>query len=82
MNDTGCRVRYMVNSPSELRFCPYPFNHAKYAVIDNRSFIIHSANWDTRGVPQDPTLGNREWGVVIKNEMIAEYFSDIFLTDF
>ena len=82
LNDTGCRVRYMVNSPSELRFCPYPFNHAKYTVIDNRSFIIHSANWDTRGVPQDPTLGNREWGVVIKNEMIAEYFSDIFLTDF
>jgi phosphatidylserine/phosphatidylglycerophosphate/cardiolipin synthase-like enzyme len=82
LNDAGCRVRYMANSPSELRFCPYPFNHAKYAVIDNRSLIIHSANWDTRGVPQDPTFGNREWGVVIKNEMIAEYFSDIFLTDF
>jgi phosphatidylserine/phosphatidylglycerophosphate/cardiolipin synthase-like enzyme len=81
LSKVGCEVRFMVNSPSELRFCPYPFNHAKYAVVDNESLIIHSANWDLNGIPLNPTFGNREWGATIEDETIARYFSNLFFTD-
>jgi phosphatidylserine/phosphatidylglycerophosphate/cardiolipin synthase-like enzyme len=82
LSKAGCESRFMINSPSELRFCPYPFNHAKYAILDNQSLIIHSANWDLNGIPLNPTFGNRKWGAVIENETIARYFSNLFFTDY
>ena len=56
-------------------------NHAKYAIIDNKTLILMSENWKYTGVPYDRTYGNRGWGIVIKNRMIAHYFMDLFLDD-
>ena len=55
-------------------------NHAKYAIIDNKTLILMSENWKYTGVPYDRTYGNRGWGIVIKNRMIAHYFMDLFLS--
>jgi len=56
-------------------------NHAKYAIIDDKTLILMSENWKYTGVPYDRTYGNRGWGIVIKNRMIAHYFMDLFLDD-
>jgi phosphatidylserine/phosphatidylglycerophosphate/cardiolipin synthase-like enzyme len=72
-------VRFLVtNSALSSR---YRYVHAKYAVIDNISVIISSENWKYTGVPINNTFGNRGWGVVLRDESIAEYFLDVFLVD-
>lgn len=66
-----------------VRFCHDPFiNHAKYAIIDNETTIVMSENWKNTGVPRDNTFGNRGWGIVIKNEEVADYFKEVFFDDF
>ncbi|GAI48092.1 unnamed protein product, partial [marine sediment metagenome] len=55
--------------------------HGKYLVIDNYTVIVESCNWAKTGIPKDPTFGNREWGIVVRNEDVASYFLDVFLDD-
>jgi cardiolipin synthase len=72
-------VRFLVtNSTISSR---YKYIHAKYAVIDDLSVIISSENWKYTGIPINNTFGNRGWGVVLRDEEIAEYFVDVFLAD-
>jgi cardiolipin synthase len=60
---------------------PY-LNHAKYAVIDNRALVVMTENWKTTGVPTNNSFGNRGWGIVLRNEDVAKYFTDVFIEDF
>lgn len=77
--ENGGEVRFLVsNSTLSER---YRYIHAKYAVIDNTSVIISSENWKYTGIPVNNTYGNRGWGVVIEDEYIAGYFSEVFFTD-
>jgi phosphatidylserine/phosphatidylglycerophosphate/cardiolipin synthase-like enzyme len=39
-------------------------------------------NWKNTGVPTNNSFGNRGWGIVIKNEVVADYFKEIFFDDF
>ncbi|MEM2388032.1 MAG: phospholipase D-like domain-containing protein [Candidatus Thermoplasmatota archaeon] len=73
-------VRYMMSNEKEGIYKRYEYNHAKYAVIDNR-VIISSANWGKSGVPINPFYGNREWGIIIEDENIANFLSTIFEHD-
>ncbi|HUV02330.1 MAG TPA: phospholipase D-like domain-containing protein [Desulfobacteria bacterium] len=57
-------------------------NHAKYAVIDNRALVVMTDNWKTTGVPTNNSFGNRGWGIVLRNEDMAKYFTDVFIEDF
>ncbi|MDI6810857.1 MAG: phospholipase D-like domain-containing protein, partial [archaeon] len=66
-----------------VRLSHDPFlNHAKYAVIDNKTLIVMTENWKTTGVPTNSSFGNRGWGIVLKNEVVANYFKDVFFEDF
>jgi len=60
----------------------YRFNHAKYLIIDNSSVVIESCNWGETGVPFDSNFGNREWGVIVKNRSVSNYFIDVFYDDY
>ncbi|MEM2259116.1 MAG: phospholipase D-like domain-containing protein [Candidatus Thermoplasmatota archaeon] len=73
-------VRYMMSNEKEGIYKRYEYNHAKYAVIDNR-VIISSANWGKSGVPINPFYGNREWGIIIEDENIANFLSTVFEHD-
>ena len=73
-------VRYMFGNEEEGIYKRYRYNHAKYAVLDERC-IIESANWGKSGVPVDPTYGNREWGIVLVNESIANFMEMVFESD-
>jgi cardiolipin synthase len=66
-----------------VRFYQGPYiNHAKYAVIDNRTLILTTENWGWTGVPVNTSFGNRGWGVVIRDQAVANYFTTIFSEDF
>ncbi|RZN42497.1 MAG: hypothetical protein EFT35_01805 [Methanophagales archaeon ANME-1-THS] len=79
--------RYIASQVSErggsVRFSDDPFvNHAKYAVVDNKTLILMTENWGDTGVPLNNSFGNRGWGIVIQNERVAKYFKEAFLEDF
>jgi phosphatidylserine/phosphatidylglycerophosphate/cardiolipin synthase-like enzyme len=57
-------------------------NHAKYAVIDDKTVIVMTENWGSTGVPLNNSFGNRGWGIVLKNEVVANYFKGVFFEDF
>ncbi|CAD6494390.1 MAG: Cardiolipin synthase [Candidatus Argoarchaeum ethanivorans] len=77
----GGTVRFMINNKSEGIYDRYAFNHAKYALIDNKSTIIMSENWKNTGVPTNNTFGNRGWGIIINNPDVTNYFSEVFVED-
>jgi len=67
----------------EVRLSDEPFlNHAKYALIDNKTSIVISENWKNTGIPVETSFGNRGWGIVLRDEEVADYFTRVFLDDF
>ena len=73
------RIKY---SDVESKIYPrYRFNHAKYMVVDNKSVVVESCNWGETGVPYESSFGNREWGIIIENKSVSDYFIDAFLDD-
>ena len=77
----GGHIRFIVNDPESRIYSRYTYDHAKYLVIDNKTVIVESCNWVKTGIPIDPSFGNREWGIIIRNEQVAKYFLDVFLSD-
>ena len=50
--------------------------HTKGAAIDGRTTLLSSINWN-----QNSITSNREAGVIIENQDVAEYFSKVFYWD-
>jgi len=59
----------------------FTYTHSKFAVIDDSITIVMSGNWVKTGVPVNNSYGNREWGVVIYNTQVANFFSNVFAND-
>lgn len=57
------------------------FTHAKFMIFDHEALVVESANWAKTGVPPASSAGNREWGVVINQPDVIDYFSDTFMHD-
>jgi len=74
-------IRFMVSDNENRVHARYGFDHAKYLVIDNDTVIVESCNWASTGVPKDPTYGNREWGLVIRDTDVAAAFLQVFMDD-
>jgi len=81
LKNNGAKIRFIVNDQKNKIHARYIFNHGKYLIIDNTTIIVESCNWVKTGVPIDPSFGNREWGIVVKNQIVAEYFLKIFMDD-
>lgn len=60
----------------------YEFDHAKYAVADDRFVLIQSENFVPSGIPQDGRSGNRGWGLLIDHGRLAEALTELFEDDF
>ncbi len=50
--------------------------HNKGMIVDESKVLVSSINWNSNSV-----LQNREAGVIIENERLGKYFSDVFLSD-
>jgi phosphatidylserine/phosphatidylglycerophosphate/cardiolipin synthase-like enzyme len=79
--NTGGEVRFMIDGADRGIHDRYRYNHAKYAIIDNKSTLIMSENWKSTGVPANNTFGNRGWGIIINNLNVTSYFTDVFFED-
>jgi len=77
----GGNIRLIVNDRENDVYARYTFDHGKYLVIDNKTVIVESCNWAKTGIPINPTYGNREWGIIIRNSDVAKYFLSVFLDD-
>ena len=77
----GGNIRLIVNDRENDVYARYIFDHGKYLVIDNKTVIVESCNWAKTGIPKNPTYGNREWGIIIRNTDVARYFLKVFLDD-
>lgn len=64
-----------VFTSKELRF-----NHAKYAIVDNTTVLITTENFGRSGFPVDGK-GNRGWGVVLRDEELAQTLAGLFFRD-
>ncbi len=74
-------IRYMTSNENKMIYKRYKFDHAKYAIIDEKC-IIESANWVETGLPVSNTYGNREWGILINNGSLSSILEKIFYCDF
>lgn len=81
ISNYGGKIHFMKGNSSNHVFKRYSFNHAKYMVVDNLTVIVMSCNFGEFGVPKNPCFGNREWGVVIENETVADCFLSVFCDD-
>lgn len=77
----GGEVRYIMLDRDNDRHKRYRFDHAKYAVVDGSKVFIQSENWKKTGVPTDNSAGNRGWGIIIDNLAFANYYQEVFNTD-
>ncbi len=50
--------------------------HNKGMIVDNNSVLISSINWNENSVTR-----NREAGIIIKNEEVAQYYTEVFFYD-
>ncbi len=57
------------------------FTHAKFMIFDQEVVVVQSANWAKSGIPPANSAGNREWGVVIEQPDVVNYFYDTFTHD-
>ena len=55
--------------------------HSKYLVIDSSTSIIMSENVVEDGLPQDRIVGNRGWGVMVRDAGLASYLRGLFESD-
>jgi cardiolipin synthase len=77
----GALIRFIVSDNDNRVYARYPFNHGKYLIIDNETVIVESCNWAKTGVPKNSSYGNREWGIVIRNNEVASQFWEVFQED-
>jgi len=77
----GGKIRVKFSDVENKIYPRYRFNHAKYMIVDNKSVVVESCNWGDTGVPYETSFGNREWGVIIENNSVSEYYLDVFLDD-
>ena len=77
----GGLIRFIVSDDENHVNARYQFDHAKYLLIDNETVIVESCNWAKTGVPKNPTYGNREWGIVVRDKDVATMFWQVFQDD-
>lgn len=81
LNHHGANIKLLKGSELDHIYKRYRFTHAKYAIIDHATAIIHSGNYAPTGIPSESSFGNREWGVAITDESIARFYESVFNAD-
>ena len=74
LRDSGAQVKVMKQTDGYRAF---GYIHCKYAVIDNRTTIITSENWQ-----ESSFENNRGWGAIIESPGYSAYMSSVFESDF
>ncbi|MDP6899257.1 MAG: lamin tail domain-containing protein [Candidatus Thalassarchaeaceae archaeon] len=71
--NAGCEVLWMIEpSGTDAPMAPYRYIHSKVAVADGNSVWIGSGNWKRSTFPLDGDQGNRDSGIIIDSQDIAD----------
>lgn len=81
LHQHGAIIHILRGDQSEHVYKRYRFTHAKYAIIDGETVLIHSGNYGPTGIPSTSSFGNREWGIAITNSTVAEFYETVFYHD-
>ncbi|KYK28467.1 hypothetical protein AYK20_07135 [Thermoplasmatales archaeon SG8-52-1] len=73
--------KYLENNSIEVKFIytnwSYFSNvHNKGIIVDNKSILISSINWNENSV-----INNREVGIIIENYDVVKYYTEVFFYD-
>ncbi len=72
----GVKVKVMANDLGAHN--RYAYVHSKFLVIDNRTSLILTENFDSLSIAP---AGNRGFGVIVKSEKVARYLLKVFRDD-
>ncbi len=78
---TPSRLFVMSNFKNTEAKRRYPYDHAKYLVIDHSRVVLGSENYGLGGHPIAGLVGNRGWEVAITNETLAAELTALFNID-
>lgn len=82
LSAAGCQVLWMVEPEgANAAQSPYRYIHAKVAVADGDSVWIDSGNLKRSTFPLDADMGNRDWGIIIDSEDVADLVLSRMLWD-
>jgi cardiolipin synthase A/B len=81
INDHGGKIHFITSDSNLNIYKRYRFNHAKYVIIDNNTLVLESCNWALTGIPKNDDIGNREWGIIIYNRTVSNYFLKVLEED-
>ena len=80
--NAGCTVLWMVEPDgSNAPMGPYRYIHSKVAVRDGDSVWIGSGNWKRSTFPLDGDMGNRDSGVIVNSQDVADLVMSRMLWD-
>ncbi|MFX1256161.1 MAG: phosphatidylserine/phosphatidylglycerophosphate/cardiolipin synthase family protein [Promethearchaeota archaeon] len=57
------------------------FTHAKFWIIDGFTTFIYSGNWAKTAIPTETNYGNREWGIIVNDLEVSQYYENAFAQD-
>jgi phosphatidylserine/phosphatidylglycerophosphate/cardiolipin synthase-like enzyme len=83
LRDLGVEIK---EAPSSGGRKVFTVCHQKFAVIDSKALLLGSANWAGTSIPKVTVpgkfkKGNREWLVHIEDKAVADWFAELFQSD-
>ena len=80
--DAGCTVLWMVEPEgANAPMGPYRYIHSKVAVRDGDSVWMGSGNWKRATFPLDEDRGNRDSGIIVNSQDVADLVMSRLLWD-
>jgi phosphatidylserine/phosphatidylglycerophosphate/cardiolipin synthase-like enzyme len=79
LRQAGAQVRLLHAAADGFK--RYRWDHAKYAVADDRLCLVMSDNWTNASAPATPGAGQRGWGAVLDSAPLAAYLTQVFEGD-
>ncbi|HEY52398.1 MAG TPA: hypothetical protein G4N94_02970 [Caldilineae bacterium] len=84
ISEAGGLVHFMVNDVADAHD-RYPYQHAKFAIIDGTTLLVSTENFKTTSMPPDAsdgdTLGRRGYALILHDPNLAAHASVIFELD-
>lgn len=82
--EAGGTVHFMVNDVGEAHD-RYPYQHAKFAIVDGATLLVSSENFKTGSMPSDAadgdTLGRRGYALIVSDPHLVAQVRNIFDLD-
>jgi phosphatidylserine/phosphatidylglycerophosphate/cardiolipin synthase-like enzyme len=77
----GARIQFMAGQPELGVESRYSAVNSKYIIVDSRSVLVTSENFGWNAFPSGQYSGYRGYGIIIDNQELAGYLTELFEFD-